>query len=83
MQFYSNPYKDQTSENFINVNMNCNMFNSSNNSVGLHFYFDKFETLTFNSSAGNDTVLWFNRTDYNQQLFNLTFTQKLEFIDVI
>ena len=80
MQFYTDPYKDQTSENFMLIDMNCRVFEAENNQLGMHFYFDKFETLHFNKSAGNDTVFWVNRTDYNEQFFKLTFTDKLEFI---
>ena len=42
MRFYTNPYNEQKSENFMLVKMDCEMFAFGKDKLGLHFFFPNF-----------------------------------------
>ena len=44
MRFYTNPYAEQTSENFMLVKMDCQTFALDEKQIGIHFFFPNFTT---------------------------------------
>ena len=70
--FYSNPF-----DNLSVINSECESFFFDSKAY-LHFYLD--EKLNFIGKEVEHYVV--NKTDLNQQYFNLTFSTDLEFLDL-
>lgn len=78
MIFYQNPVSGNPEapnyeENNVQINLSCKIFDADDKIV-THFFFSN-ETLVI-----EEGTMIVNRTDLNENYFNLTFDQDLEFI---
>lgn len=91
MKFYSNPYLESANlatGNFIELGLSCEVFEfydsvKKEDQIVLHYYLDSNPPNTNNTQIEEiKDKLFINRTELNEQFFQMSFDKNLEFLEI-